>query len=162
MDGYRQDSFDLDAGESEVRQPKGRWWKVLLATLAYMIPLFVLWDRTNYPDSLGVQITAHGKAGFLENWYYSYLLLQRHRALDVLTFAYMWAPIVGYVGWLVLPKMRGTKFSLYDDQPVETASAPPLSTPSVFGEDEAAKRRSQILVVAMLLIATVLLTIRYF
>jgi len=115
MDGYRQSSFDPDAGDRVAKQPKGRWWKILLATLAYLIPLFWLWERVNFPDSLGVQIAAHGRVGLLENWYYSYLLLGRHRFLDIVTFAYMWAPPVGYVGWLTIPSLKRANFSLYSD-----------------------------------------------
>src|SRR6185437_7616763 len=89
MSGYRQDNFDLNAEEPQAQAPKGRWWKILLGSLAYFIPLFWLWNHIDFPDSLGIQITAHGKAGLLENWYYSYLLVERHRILDVFAFAYM-------------------------------------------------------------------------
>lgn len=115
MGGYRQDNFDLDAEDPKVKPAKGSWWKVLLGTLAYMIPLFWLWNRTDYPDSLGVTITAHGKAGLLENWYYSYLLVERHRVMDDLTFLYMWAPILGLIAWFAAKRLRKVNFFLYSD-----------------------------------------------
>jgi len=55
---------------------------------------------------LGIHIAAHGKTGLLENWYYSYLLLQPHHFLDVLTFIYMWAIVIGFVAWLGFKKLR--------------------------------------------------------
>jgi hypothetical protein len=115
MSGYREDEFDPNAGETTDTAKRGSWWKTLLVTLGYMIPLLWLWNRTDFPDSLGIHITAHGKAGLLENWYYSYLLVERHHILDDVAFAYMWAPIVGLVGWFAARKLRRMKFSIYAD-----------------------------------------------
>src|SRR3569623_2169666 len=92
----------MDEMEPETTR-KGGWrrsLKVVFLSLLYMIPLFWLWIHANYPDSLGVHITAHGKTGLLENWWYSYLLVERHQVLDVVTFLYMWAPAVVFLGWL--------------------------------------------------------------
>jgi hypothetical protein len=123
MQGYRQSSFDPDAGAPTNKTKKGVWWKALLATLAYGVPLVWLWIQTDFPDSLGVQISAHGKAGVIESWYYSYLLLERHRPLDIITFFYMWTPVVWFIAWLTfkplrkaLRQLRKSKFSLYADQ----------------------------------------------
>jgi hypothetical protein len=74
--------------------------RVFAGVIAYMIPLFWLWNRTDFPDGLGVHITAHGKVGLLENWWYSYLLVERHRPWDLVTFAYMWAVVAGFVAWI--------------------------------------------------------------
>jgi hypothetical protein len=115
MSGYRQDNFDLSAEEPADRGKKGSWWKHLLGFVAYGIPLIWLWIRTDYPDSFGVQITAHGRVGGIERWFYSYLLLERHHILDVFTFVYMWVPIIGYIGWIAYPSLRKFKFSLYAD-----------------------------------------------
>jgi hypothetical protein len=112
MDGYLDDTKGYQPVDKAGRRS---WWKTILWTLAYMIPLFLLWSSTDFPDGLGVHIAAHGEAGLLENWYYSYLLIQRHHALDVLTFLYMWAPIVGIAGWFAFRKLRHMKFSLYSD-----------------------------------------------
>jgi hypothetical protein len=84
------------------REPVG-WRKILalvLCVLAYMTPLFWMWSVTGYPDSFGVHITAHGRAGLIESWGYSYLLLNRHYVLDLLLFAYMWTPAVPVLAWL--------------------------------------------------------------
>jgi hypothetical protein len=90
--------------QPRIAEKKSRWrevWPVLLISLGYMIPLFRLWSQTGVPDDLGVHITAHGKTGLLENWWYSYLLLQRHRLWDVGTFLCMWAAVVAVMGWIV-------------------------------------------------------------
>jgi hypothetical protein len=84
-------------------EKKSRWretWSVIVTVIAYMIPLIWLWEQTGYPDEFGIHVTAHGKAGLLENWWYSDLLLERHRIVDIVTFAYMWAAVVGIVAWL--------------------------------------------------------------
>lgn len=78
------------------------WWKMALLGTAYMIPLILLWDRTDYPNSLGVHIAAHDrKIELLEKWYYSYLLLERHHLIDVAMFFYMWLPFIGILVWSV-------------------------------------------------------------
>jgi len=105
--GYLEDDQD---------RKRRSWWKTIIFTLAYMVPLFWLWSRTDFPDSLGVHITAHGNAGLLENWFYSYLLLERHRVLDDLTFLYMWMPVAGLILYVALPKLRGSRLSLYADE----------------------------------------------
>ena len=115
MSGYRESSFDPDSGPPINAARKASWWKTILFVLAYMIPLFWLWNRTDFPDSFGIHITAHGKVGLTESWYYSYLLLERHRILDVVTFIYMWVVIVGFVGWVAFKQLRKIKFSLYSD-----------------------------------------------
>lgn len=116
MAGYREEPDVF--GEPPRDTGMAAWKKASLTiavVLGYMIPLFVLWTNTDYPDSLGVHITAHGKAGLIENWYYSYLLLERHHALDDLAFAYMWAPVVGFLGWLAVKQLRTMKVSIYSD-----------------------------------------------
>jgi hypothetical protein len=95
--GYLDDKEGYQPVDKAARSS---WWKTILFSIAYMIPLFWLWNSTDFPDSLGIHITAHGKTGLLENWYYSYLLLQRHRLIDVVTFIYMWAIVVGFLVWL--------------------------------------------------------------
>lgn len=110
MDGYIDDT----EGYRPVDKPaRTNWWKTILFSLAYMIPLFWLWSSTDFPDSLGVHITAHGKAGLVEDWYYSYLLLQRHHVLDIITFIYMWSIIVGFVCWIVFKQFPNLKLSFY-------------------------------------------------
>ena len=74
---------------------------VIATAIGYMIPLFWLWSITGHPDALGVHIAAHGKAGLLENGWYSYLLLQRHLFSDVATFAYMWLAMAGVIAWML-------------------------------------------------------------
>jgi len=80
-------------------------WRRLLLTVAivipYMLPMFWMWQRTGYPDSLGVHIAARGKAGVFESWWYSYLLVERGNAWDIILFGYMWLPIIAFVGWLI-------------------------------------------------------------
>jgi len=43
------------------------------------------------------------------------LLIERHHVLDVVAFVCMWAPIVGFIGWIILPKLKRANFSLYSD-----------------------------------------------
>lgn len=85
------------------QEKPSRWrsgLKVFAVMLSYMIPLFWLWSKTGYPDSLGAHILARGKAGLIESWWYSYLLLGRDTSWDILTFVYMWLPVLGCVIWL--------------------------------------------------------------
>ena len=87
----------------EARKPS-RWreaLKVFAIVVPYMIPLFSLWNKTGFPDDLGVHIAAHGKAGVIESWWYSYLLIEMHRFWDVVTFIYMWAAVAGFLIWVV-------------------------------------------------------------
>ena len=94
---------DLQEPAPGAEKPKRIWRQNLLligGTLGYMILLFCLWGETGRPESFGIRITAHGKAGLLENWYYSYLLLDRPDFWDILTFLYMWAPVAAGLMWL--------------------------------------------------------------
>jgi len=75
--------------------------KVIVGTVTYMLPLFWLWNKDNYPDGFGVHITAHGKAGILESWWYSYLLVQRHHLWDIVLFVYMWAIVIAFAAWVI-------------------------------------------------------------
>lgn len=105
--------------------------KILLIaglTLGYMIPLFWLWSATNFPDSFGVVIKVHGKAGLLEEWWYSYLLLNRPNALDLATFAYMWLPIAGLIGWVIHKQLgkQPINFSIFADRPGGQKNPPSL------------------------------------
>ncbi|MEO6152867.1 MAG: hypothetical protein ABIT09_05085 [Croceibacterium sp.] len=83
--------------------------RVIGVTLAYMLPLLWLWAKVDFPDSVGLDITAHGEGGLIESWWYSYLLLERHTMLDIVTFAYMWAGVVAIIAWIVLPIWRSRK-----------------------------------------------------
>ena len=112
--GYINDDEGFQPESDTVRAERRANWKMLLILIPYMFPLFWLWNRTNFPDSFGVH-TDRGKAGVFESWYYSYLLLERHKPLDLVAFAYMWVPVVGVVAWLVMPKLRTANFSLYSD-----------------------------------------------
>jgi hypothetical protein len=92
-----------DQVADETTAKKSKWrenLRIVFVVVAYMVPLFWLWQRTGFPDALDVHITAHGKAGLFENWWYSYLLIERHRIWDLVTFAYMWAAVVAVVIWL--------------------------------------------------------------
>ncbi|MDE2302203.1 MAG: hypothetical protein KGK11_06550 [Sphingomonadales bacterium] len=94
---------------------KGGWrrnLKIVAYTILYMIPLFWMWNKAGYPDGFGIHITAHGKSGLLENWYYSYPLIQRGQFLDIMLFIYMWAVIVlcaGWVAWSVIKSRRSRR-----------------------------------------------------
>jgi len=89
------------------------WRKTLLTvggTIAYLIPLFWLWHDTGWPESFGIRITDHGRAGLIENWYYSYLFLTGPNFIDLVAFLYMWAPVAGFLIWLgsaFYPDRRG-------------------------------------------------------
>ncbi|WP_375380995.1 hypothetical protein [uncultured Sphingomonas sp.] len=90
----------------------GSWRKnlaIIFGTLVYMLPLFWLWQKTGYPESLGFRITARGKGGLIENWWYSYRLIERHNIWDVVAFVYMWAAVVGIVAWLVWAVVNGRR-----------------------------------------------------
>jgi hypothetical protein len=114
MGGYRQDNFDLGGGDAEAPAPKGRRLKQMGAAIAYVVPCFWLWSLIDYQDLIGARWTrSSGRGETLEEWYYSYLLLERHHVLDLITFVYMWAPLAGFVGWIAFRALRRTKFSLY-------------------------------------------------
>jgi hypothetical protein len=161
MSGYREDSFDPNAGEPEVQQPNGLRWKSLVGTLAYIGALFWLKNLTGYPDSFGVHETCTGKGCIFDDWYYSYLFMERHRPLDVLVFVYMWAPLAALIAWFVLPRFRGANSSSAkkDERPARVN----VSTPSVFADENAASRRNILIAVAMsLAIGAALIAILYF
>src|SRR5262249_664736 len=127
-----------EQGYQPVDKPaRESWWKTILFSLAYMIPLFWLWDRTGFPDSLGIHISAHGKTGVLEDWYYSYLLIERHTVLDIVTFLYMCAVVVGFAAWATLSWLKKRQ--------VTETPAPSLNTPSIFDAEEADERRRKTL-----------------
>jgi len=115
-DGYRPD--EIDSVVDQLPNTSKRWsrWKTVFVMLAYVAGLLWLWIQTDFPNSLGVQIAARGKVGAIEDWYYSYLLIERHRVLDVVAFLYMWGPIAGFIGWFAFRKLRGMNFSFYDDE----------------------------------------------
>jgi len=103
---------------SETGKKPGAWLralKTIFCVLAYTFPLFWLWNRTGYPDSLGVHITAHGKCGLIEHWWYSYLLLERHRPWDVVLFVYTWAPVAGFIGWMIWSIRREPADAIQDE-----------------------------------------------
>jgi hypothetical protein len=153
MDGYLGD----EQGYQPVDKPaRVRWWKILLAAVAYMIPLFWLWARAGFPDSMGVHIAAHGKVGLLEDWYYSYLLLERHTPLDIVTFLYMWGIVSGYVAWLV--------WAWQKDKRAKQAAAVNRNTPSIFDAEEADERRRRTLIAlaTSLAVGALLIAILYF
>lgn len=88
-----------------------RTLKIIAAVAVYMVPFFWMKEAVNYPDSFGVHITAHGKAGAIEAWWYSYLLLERPNVRDLALFAYMWVPIVGSLAlftWKAIGARRGS------------------------------------------------------
>jgi hypothetical protein len=112
MGGY----INEEEGFSPSVRPRfGRLTTILFMVL-YFVPLFILQSLTDFPNSFGVHEMSHGRGRALEDWFYSYLLLQRHQVLDVITFAYMWAPIVGFIAWLVVPRLRKMNFSLYSNE----------------------------------------------
>ena len=89
-------------GDDDDPVQRSAWLKRTLFFGGYVVILIWLWAETDFPHSLGVDIAAHGKAGALLSWYYSYLLLERHALLDIVTFAFMWAPVAGFAWWIAL------------------------------------------------------------
>lgn len=114
--------MDETKGDGSDTQAKQSTWRknliVIGSSVLYMIPLFWMWSSADYPDSFGVTITAHGKAGLFENWWYSYVLPQRPDPLDWTLFFYMWAPIVGFLGWAICVTLRerGVKLRIFHDE----------------------------------------------
>ena len=162
MDGYRQDSFDPNAGERAVTPSKGRW-KIIVGSLAYFGLLFWLKELTGFPDSFGVHETCTGKGCIFDDWYYSYVFMERHRPLDVVTFLYMWAPLAALIAWFLLPRFRRANFSIYrkdNERPAPVG----VSTPSIFDAEEADERRRRILiaVASSLALGALLIAILYF
>lgn len=102
MAGYREDNFDLDAQEPMDEEARRFRWRSFLITAAYMVPLIGLWVLIDFPDGLGVHPINNGYVWFRvgEYYYCSYLLLERHHALDIVTFIYMWAPVIAGAVWL--------------------------------------------------------------
>jgi len=90
---------------SAVAEPKGRWWKILLLTVVWVVPTFWLKDKIGYPTSFGVE-RCHGRGCYLDDLYHSYLLVERHQLLDIATFLLIWAPFLGVIGWIVFGQLR--------------------------------------------------------
>jgi hypothetical protein len=107
MSGYREDNFDLDE-EPEAKAIKSRrGWIIFLLVLLWVGPSFWLMDQDGYPESFGIHYhSMSGRGQTAEQFYYSYVLLQRHHVLDVITFAWMWAPLIGTVIWVVYSLIR--------------------------------------------------------
>ncbi|MXP30098.1 hypothetical protein GRI58_14915 [Porphyrobacter algicida] len=110
----------MQAGKTPRKRKSWRQKLVLIGgTIAYMVPLFWLWGKAHFPDSFGIVIDAHGRAGLLEEWWYSYLLLNRPNAIDLVTFAYMWLPVAGLIGWVIYKQLstKPISFSIFADRP---------------------------------------------
>ena len=146
MAGYRQDNFDLDVQEPIDEETRRSRWKAALVAAVYMTPLIFLWIWTDFPESFGVQDRGYGWGRALEEWYYSYLLLQRHRPLDLVTFFYMWGGVAAVVAWVARNRRK----------PNEKApdSSGYLSTPSVFDDRQVAAGRWRLV---LLFLASLLL-----
>ena len=87
---------------------------VLLPTLiAYFVPLFYLWNKVDYPESLGLGSFDNGRAGVFESWWYSYKLLGRHHVWDLILFVYMWLgpALIGtwFVRWQATQKKASSQ-----------------------------------------------------
>jgi hypothetical protein len=110
MSGYREDNFDLGE-EPEVRAAKSRrGWIVFLFALVWIGPSILLMDQDGYPDSFGIHYHSRtGRGQTFEQFVDSYVLLQRHHVLDVITFAWIWAPLVGAIGWVVYGLLHSPK-----------------------------------------------------
>lgn len=110
MTGYREDNFDLTE-EPEARAAKSRRaWIIFLFALLWAGPSFLLMDQDGYPESFGIHYhSTSGRGQTFEDFYYSYVLLQRHHLLDVITFVWMWAPLVGILVWVVYAQIRSPK-----------------------------------------------------
>ena len=114
-----------ESAPADESKAKGGWRQnllIIIGTLGYMVPLFWLWSETEFPQGFGIHITAHGKGGLLEHWWYSYLLVQRAQPWDIVLFLYMWAPVAGFIGWLIWKWWNGREhkrlnLSLFDDAP---------------------------------------------
>ena len=70
------------------------------AVLAYIVPLFWLQGKAHYPDSFGLHLLAHGRGRLIEEYYDSYVLIERRHLWDVVLFLYMWAPAVAGLAWI--------------------------------------------------------------
>ena len=95
---------------------------MLLGALAYLTPFLILESNLNYPDCFGVHLSHNGRAAVLEEWWYSYLLIQRHRFWDIVLFLYMWGPLLGLIGWQIWKWWKGREnkrlnLSIFDDTP---------------------------------------------
>jgi len=79
----------------------GGFLKIVGVCLAYLLPLFWLWNAVGYPEAFGVEVATHGKAALFDLWRHSFRLLDRGESLDLVTFAYMWLAVAGPVLWFV-------------------------------------------------------------
>jgi hypothetical protein len=93
-----------------------RLQKIALIVGVYFLPLFLLWTAAGYPDDYRLETKAHGAAAIIENWWYSYLLLKHPNAVGLLTFFYMWMPVVSALVWLIYITKKDRIKNFDDDQ----------------------------------------------
>jgi hypothetical protein len=80
------------------------------AVLAWGVGIAALSVLAKYPGSFGMRFGS-GRAGLIETFLYSYLLVERHHWWDIALIAWMWGPLLGLAAWA----MRGLRFSLFDE-----------------------------------------------
>jgi hypothetical protein len=110
MSGYREDNFDLGEDPEARAARSRRSWIRFLLVLPWAGVSFLLMDQDGYPDSFGIHYhSTTGKGMVVEQFYDSHVLVQRHHLLDIITFAWMWAPLVGAIGWVVYGLLHSPK-----------------------------------------------------
>lgn len=106
----------VDPAEASRRQRR----QVFIA-FAVMVPWVIGWiwlmAKADYPESFGFSL-GHGKGAMVVALFESYLLVERHQWWDLALFTWMWAPIVGGLGWYLRKRIAGwrrPRLSLFDD-----------------------------------------------
>ena len=105
-----------DETEAEVDQAKitrDHDLKWIFFVLLYGAGYLWLLGETDFPDSFGFKFD-HGNTGVFKEYWYSYLLLQRHRPWDIALFAWLWGSALAFV-WYLRSRAKKVDAKLRDE-----------------------------------------------
>lgn len=111
-------------GDGKPGMSKGRKFAYWGLFIVWLIGQIWLSDLADYPKAFGV-VPLHGKARFYQEYFDSYLLLERPTSIDIGLFVWMWIPVVGLAVYLARPLLNslgGRRFSFFANPADDTAN----------------------------------------
>jgi hypothetical protein len=92
-------SEDVEPEVDQARITRNHDFKWIAIVLFWMTGYFWLRGETDFPDSFAVRLP-HGQAGVFEEYWYSYLLLERHQPWDIALFVWLWGTAIAIFWYL--------------------------------------------------------------